>query len=154
MIDDFDKRIICKLQDDISITATPYKEIADELKMKEDELLYKIKNYNEKGILKRIGAILYHRRAGFNANAMVVWKINDQDIEKVGRYMISINYVSHCYERKPCISWDYNFYTMIHEKDKDSCDRIIKEIASNIGVENYKILYSTKELKKTSMRYF
>lgn len=154
MLNSFDKKIIRRLQENISITATPYSEIASELNMKEEELIDKIKTYNEMGILKRIGAILYHRKAGFNANAMVVWKINDEELDKIGKYMASISEVSHCYERKPFGSWDYNLYTMIHEKDRESCNKIIKKIAIDIGVENYKILYSTKELKKTSMKYF
>lgn len=154
MINSFDKKIMCRLQENIPLTANPYKEIADELNMSEDELIQKIKTYNETGILKRIGAILYHRKAGFKANAMVVWKINNEDLDRIGRYMASFLEVSHCYERKPCDSWDYNLYTMIHEKDRESCNRIIEKISKAIGVENYKILYSTKELKKTSMKYF
>ena len=154
MIENLDKEIIRKLQDDISITATPYKEIAEALNMNEDELLRKIKTYNECGILKRIGTILYHRNAGFKANAMVVWKIDEHNLDYVGKYMNFISQVSHCYERKPCASWDYNLYTMIHEKNRESCNEIIERIANTIGCTNYKILYSTRELKKTSMRYF
>ncbi len=154
MLNSFDKKIIRRLQENISITATPYKEIASELNMKEEELINKIKTYNETGILKRVGAILYHRKAGFNANAMVAWKINNEDLDKSGKYMATFSEVSHCYERKPLDSWDYNLYTMIHEKDRESCNKIIEKIAGDIGVENYRILYSTKELKKTSMKYF
>jgi DNA-binding Lrp family transcriptional regulator len=154
MIENLDKKIIRRLQENISITEHPYKEIADEFSLSEDELIDKIKSYNKAGILKRIGAILYHRKAGFKANAMVVWKIEDNNLDEVGKYIASIDKVSHCYERKPCSAWNYNLYTMIHEKDRESCDKVIQSIAENIRVENYKVLYSTKELKKTSMKYF
>jgi DNA-binding Lrp family transcriptional regulator len=154
MIENLDKKIIRRLQENISITEHPYKEIADEFSLSEDELIDKIKSYNKAGILKRIGAILYHRKAGFKANAMVVWKIEDNNLDQVGKYIASIDKVSHCYERKPCSAWNYNLYTMIHEKDRESCDKVIQSIAENIRVENYKVLYSTKELKKTSMKYF
>ena len=122
--------------------------------MNEDELIQKLKTYTENDILKRIGVILYHRKAGFNANAMVVWKIDDEDLDNVGKYMESFSEVGDCYERKPCGSWNYNLYTMIHEKDRESCNKIIEKIANDIGIENYRVLYSTKELKKTSMKYF
>ncbi|GFP75357.1 siroheme decarboxylase subunit beta [Clostridium fungisolvens] len=154
MIDNFDKKIIRKLQENISISATPFKEIADELNMNEDDLISKIKTYNEAGILKRVGAILYHRKAGFNANAMVVWKIDDKNLDEAGKYMASFSEISHCYERKPCDSWDYNLYSMVHGKDKESCNKIIEKISNDLGVKDYKILYSTRELKKTSMKYF
>ena len=154
MIKALDKKLIRRLQENISITANPYKEIADEFNMNEEELIHKVKVYNKCGILKRIGAILYHRKVGFNANAMVVWKIDEKDLDRVGGYMASISEVSHCYERKPCSSWDYNLYTMIHEKDRESCNKIIDNIAYTVGAKDYRILYSTKELKKTSMKYF
>ncbi|GKU25240.1 AsnC family transcriptional regulator [Clostridium folliculivorans] len=154
MIDSFDKKIIRKLQENISITATPYKEMADELNISEDELIHRIKTYNETGVLKRVGAILYHRKVGFNANAMVVWRIDNETLDEAGKYMASFSEISHCYERKPCDSWNYNLYSMIHGKDKECCNKIIEKISNDIGVKNYKILYSTKELKKTSMRYF
>jgi DNA-binding Lrp family transcriptional regulator len=154
MLNNLDKKIIRRLQEDISITADPYREMATELDINEDELLRKMKIYSENGILKRVGAIIYHRKAGFKANAMVVWKVSDEDLDRIGKYMASISEVSHCYERKPFEAWDYNLYTMIHEKDRESCNKIIEKIADNIGVKNYKVLYSTKELKKTSMKYF
>lgn len=154
MIDSLDRKIIRRLQEDISITATPYKEISDELNINEDELIHKMKTYNETGILKRIGAILYHRKAGFNANAMVVWKIDKEKLDNTGKYMASFSEVSHCYERQPSSTWDYNLYTMIHERDRERCNKIIEKIADAIGTENYRVLYSIKELKKTSMKYF
>jgi len=85
---------------------------------------------------------------------MVVWKIDEEDLDRGGSYMASISEVSHCYERKPCGSWDYNLYTMIHEKDRESCNKIIYNMACTVGDKNYRILYSIKELKKTSMKYF
>lgn len=154
MLTNFDKKIIRRLQDNISIMSNPYSQMASELNINEEELINKIKTYNEMGILKRIGAILHHRKAGFTANAMVVWKINDDDLVRIGNYMASISEVSHCYERKPFGSWEYNLYTMIHEKDREGCNKIIESIAKDISIDNYKILYSTKELKKTSMKYF
>jgi DNA-binding Lrp family transcriptional regulator len=154
LIDSLDKKIICRLQDNISITSNPYEEIASELNINENELLSRLKTYRKTGILKRIGAILYHRKAGFAANAMVVWKIDDKNLDEIGKYMASIREVSHCYERKLCASWNYNLYTMVHEKDRESCNKIIENIAEAVGVKEYKILYSTRELKKTSVRYF
>lgn len=154
MLSPLDKKIIKRLQEDIPLTASPYKDMAKELDIDEDELIDKIKKYNETGILKRVSAILYHRQAGFNANAMVVWKVNNKDIHSIGEYLASIPEISHCYERIPYPFWDYNLYTMIHEKDMEKCNRIIQDISDTIGVTEYRVLYSTRELKKTSMKYF
>lgn len=154
MFKTLDKEIILKLQENIPLSSTPYKDMADELNLNEDEFINRLQSYIKYGILKRIGAIIYHRKAGFKANALVVWKINTKDLDRIGEYLISIPEISHCYERKACASWNYNLYTMIHEKDRESCNNIIANIATAISCTNYKILYSTKELKKTSMKYF
>jgi len=154
MLSPLDKKIINRLQEDIPLTTNPYKDMAEELDMDEDELITKIKKYNKTGILKRIAAILYHRQAGFTANAMVVWKVNNEDIHSIGEYMASIPEVSHCYERISYPFWDYNLYTMIHEKDIEKCNKIIEDISASTGITDYRVLYSTRELKKTSMKYF
>jgi len=154
MLDNIDKKIIRRLQEEIPITSTPYKDMAIELDMDEDELINKIEKYNKNGILKRVSAILYHRKAGFKANAMVVWKVDKNDVDSIAKYMISVAEISHCYEREICSSWNYNLYTMIHGKNKEICTEIIQSISNATGIVDYKILYSTKELKKTSMKYF
>lgn len=154
MLDSFDKHIIMKLQEDIPIVEEPYKVLAKELGIEEDELITRIKGYHESGILKRIAAVLYHREAGFKANAMVVWKVPEASLEESGNYMSSLSEVSHCYERKICDNWQYNLFTMIHGKDKEQCENLIELISNKIGIKDYKILYSTRELKKISMRYF
>lgn len=154
MLSVFDKKIIRRLQESIPITATPYKDMANELNIDEGDLIDRIKYYNKTGILKRIGAILYHRRVGFKANAMVVWKVNERDINMFGNYMASFSEVSHCCQRKIFSFWNYQLYTMIHAKDREKCNNIIKNISYNTEIVDYKILYSTKELKKTSMKYF
>lgn len=154
MIDSLDKRIIMKLQEDIPIVEEPYKVLAKELGIEEDELITRIKSYHESGILKRIAAVLYHREAGFKSNAMVVWKVPEASVDEIGNYMASLSEVSHCYERKTCYNWQYNLFTMIHGKDNEACENVVKCIYNKIGIKNYKILYSTQEFKKSSMKYF
>lgn len=154
MLSSLDKKIIKRLQEDIPLTTHPYKDMAKELDMDEDELISRIKKYSETGILKRISAILDHRQVGFKANAMVVWKVNSEDVNFIGKYMTSIPEVSHCYERISYSFWDYNLYTMIHEKNIEKCNKIIQHISDTTGITDYKVLYSTRELKKTSMEYF
>jgi Transcriptional regulators len=154
MLDSLDKCIIKKLQEDIPIVEEPYGLLAAELGIEEDELITRIKSYHESGILKRIAAVIYHRQAGFKANAMVVWKVPEASVEEAGNYMGSLSEVSHCYERKICENWEYNLFTMIHGKDKEQCENIIENISNKIGIKDYKILYSTREFKKSSMKYF
>lgn len=154
MLSDLDKSIIRRLQKDIPLTSRPYKSIAEEIGITEEELLNKIKSFQSNGILRRIGGILYHREIGFKANAMVVWIVPEDSIQKVGEIMASFREVTHCYERPASIKWPYNIFTMVHGQNEKQCEDIIKQISNNIKICDYKILYSIEELKKSSMKYF
>jgi DNA-binding Lrp family transcriptional regulator len=43
---------------------------------------------------------------------------------------------------------------MIHGQSEDDCEHVISELVQATGVTQYEILFSYKELKKTSMEYF
>lgn len=154
MLDALDQEIIKRLQEDLPLTKEPYKKLAEELNIEEDQLLERLSYFREKGLLKRIGAVLYHREAGFQANALVVWKVPSVEVDRVGAYMASLPEISHCYERVTCENWDYNLFTMLHGKTKLQCQETIINIASKLHLYDYKILYSMRELKKSSMKYF
>lgn len=154
MFDKLDKNIIRRLQEDISLEKEPYKTIAEELGITEDDLFKRINNLHDKGALRRIGAILYHRKAGFSHNAMVVWAVPDNRSAEIGAFMASLSSISHCYKRVTLDNWQYNMYTMIHGHTKKECEAVVSAISKQTSINEYKILYSIKELKKTSMKYF
>ena len=154
MFSSLEKDIIRKLSGDIPLSSEPYKAIANELGITEEVLLSKVKEFFDKGIIRRIGGILYHREVGFKANAMIVWTVPEDKIEEVAAIACSFSEVTHCYQRLTYPNWPYNFFTMIHGESKDQCEDIIRKISKTININHYKILYSTKELKKSSMKYF
>ncbi|KNY28057.1 AsnC family transcriptional regulator [Pseudobacteroides cellulosolvens] len=154
MLNDLDRKIIRILQEDILLQKEPFKAIAKDLDINEDALLERIHSLKEQKILRRIGAILHHRKAGFSHNAMVVWVVPEERSEEIGKLMASFSQISHCYKRVTFRDWPYNLYTMIHGQSKEECEEVVCNIAKITGVNEYEILYSTKELKKTSMKYF
>lgn len=154
MLNELDRKIIRILQEDIPLQKEPFKAIAKELEINEDELLERLHRLQEQKILRRIGAILHHRRAGFSHNAMVVWVVPEERCQDIGKLMASFPQISHCYKRATFSDWPYNLYTMIHGQSKLECELVVCNIAKMTGVNEYEILYSTKELKKTSMKYF
>lgn len=154
MLNDLDRKIIRLLQEDIQLQKEPFKAIAKELDINEDVLLERIHSLKEQKILRRIGATLHHRKAGFSHNAMVVWSVPEEGCEEIGKLMASIPQISHCYKRLTFRDWPYNLYTMIHGQSREECELVVCNIAKITGVNEYEILYSTKELKKTSMKYF
>ena len=154
MIDDLDKKIINLLQKDIPIDPRPYKIMADQIGIHEDEFIKRIETMIDSGVIRRFGATLYHQEAGFSANAMVAWIIPEDRIDEIGGIMAGFREVTHCYQRRPQRDWKYNLYTMVHGDTREECYAIAKKMSEKTGMDNYSLLFSEKEFKKTSMEYF
>lgn len=154
MLSPLDVSIIAKLQEDIPLVQEPYKQIAKELGISQNKLLYKIEGFCSIGVIRRFGAIINHRNVGFKSNAMVVWKVPNERVKEVSEIMVMFSQVSHCYRRPIFSNWPYNIFTMIHEKTEMKCEEVVKEISKVSNIIDYDILYSICELKKTSMKYF
>ena len=149
-----DKEFIRELQKDLEITDKPFLKAAQKLGMSEDQIFEKLKHYEEIGVMRRYAAILRHRDVGFVANGMIVWKVPEQRIIEVGEKLGAFPQVSHCYQRPVYPDWPYNVFSMIHCKSQEEASDMAKEIQNQINVDEYKILFSSKEFKKTRVEYF
>ena len=153
-LSDLEKKIIAAIQGDIPITERPYQELAEKLGIPEDLLLQKLKALDDQGVIRRFGATLRHQKSGFSANAMAAWQVTEDRVVEVGEKMAAFKEVSHCYRRDPTSQWPYNLYTMVHARDMASCKDIVRKMSEETSITEYIILFSRKELKKTSMEYF
>jgi len=154
IVDELDKKIIKALETNIPLTLDPYQKIAADLNIELEELLERLQQLKKRKILKRISAILHHRDSGYQANGMFVCHFNKKEIDKVGQEISELDEVSHCYQRKTYQNWPYNFYAMIHAQNKKALEEMIEKLAEKYSIDDYQILYSTEELKKSSMKYF
>ena len=154
MLTHVEKKVIASIQGDIDISARPYLKIAKHLGISEEELLEILESLCERGVIRRFGATLRHQKSGFSANAMVAWQVPEDQIEAVGSTLAAFNQVSHCYRRDPNELWPFNLYTMIHATSEEECHRIAAQMSAKAKVGTYSLLFSRKELKKTSMAYF
>ncbi|NOY70579.1 MAG: Lrp/AsnC family transcriptional regulator [Deltaproteobacteria bacterium] len=149
-----EKKIIAAIQGDMPVTKRPYLEIAKRLDLTEETVLEVLRDLNNRGVIRRFGVTLKHQNSGFRANAMVAWRVDEARVEAVGGIMAAHQAVSHCYRRDPMEQWPYNLYTMIHSTDEAGCKKIAESLSTQTGVDDYAVLFSRKELKKTSMQYF
>ena len=149
-----DKEFIRELQKDLEIVDRPFLRAAQKLGMTEDQVFEKLKYYEEIGVMRRFAAILRHRDLGFVANGMIVWKVPEERITEVGGKLGAFPQVSHCYQRPVYADWPYNVFSMIHCKSEDEAENMAKIIQNQINVDDYKILFSSREFKKTRVEYF
>jgi DNA-binding Lrp family transcriptional regulator len=152
--DELDKDVIRATQGDMPVTSEPYAPAAARLGMDAGALLEHMRGMRERGLLRRVAAILYHRRAGFSANGMGVWKVSPEQIPELGPRMASFRGISHCYERPTYADWPYSVFTMAHGRSKEECDAVLDAIAEQTGIHERATLYSSTEFKKIRLLYF
>jgi DNA-binding Lrp family transcriptional regulator len=147
-------RIISESQWDMEVISTPWQKPADAAGVEVERLLEVLRDLKTRGAMRRVAAVLFHRKMGYSANAMGVWAIPEERADEVGSIMASFRSVSHCYLRPTYEDWPYNVFSMVHGKSKDECEEVLDSIAKEIGISERTSLYSTKEYKKTRVQYF
>ncbi len=152
--DEFDKDVIRATQGDLPVVPEPWAPSAAELGVTVPELLAHLEGMRERGLLRRVAAILFHRRAGFSANGMGVWQVPEDRILEIGPQMAAFRGISHCYQRPTYEDWPYQIFTMAHGRSKEECDAILDAIADAFPIEDRATLYSSTEFKKIRLLYF
>lgn len=154
MLSEQDKQIIIELQNGLPLASRPFEIMSKRLNMTEVSLINRIAYLKENGYIRRFGAAVRHRELGFTANAMVVWDVPDHKTDEVGRIMATFKEVSHCYQRPRHQGWPYNLFTMVHGQSREECIKTAEQISLAVDIKKFDMLFSTAELKKSSMRYF
>ena len=153
--DDFDKKVVRATQGSLPIVAEPFAQAAKDVGVSQELLLEHLEGMTERKLLRRVAAILFHRRAGFSANGMGVWQVDPDRIEEIGIRMAAYRGISHCYQRPTYADWKYQVFTMAHGRSKEECDAILDAINDEVpGIEDRSTLYSSTEFKKIRLLYF
>ena len=154
--DERDVAVIRALQGPMEVVDRPYDAAAAAVGMAAAEFLAHLRDMVERKLLRRVAAILFHRRAGFSANGMGVWRVPEESILDVGGRMASVRGISHCYQRPTYPDWPYSIFTMAHGRSKAECDAILDHIADEHSLHgpDRATLYSSTEFKKIRLQYF
>ena len=152
--DQLDIAVIRALQGDMEVVEEPYAAAASEMGLTQERFLDHLAGMQERGLLRRVAAILFHRRAGFSANGMGVWQVPEEQIFEIGCRMAAVRGISHCYQRPTYEDWPYSVFTMAHGRSKEECDAVLDSIAEQTGIDERATLYSSTEFKKIRLLYF
>jgi DNA-binding Lrp family transcriptional regulator len=153
--DELDQAVIRATQGDLPIVSEPYAGAARELGMPAGRLVEHLEGMVERRLLRRVAAILFHRRAGFSANGMGVWRVPEDRVLEAGGRMAAFRGISHCYQRPTYADWPYQLFTMAHGRSKEECDAILDAVGEEVGcIEDRATLYSSTEFKKVRLLYF
>ena len=153
-LNEYHYSIIKEAQNDIEIISEPFKKTIEALNITYEEFFEALNKFKDAGVMRRFATILNHRKAGFSANAMVVWDVDETKGDKIGKIAASFSSVSHCYLRPKYPTWNYNLFTMIHGRTKEDTREVIDAIAREIEHADKMPLYSSREFKKVRIKYF
>jgi len=149
-----DKRLIHELQGDLPLTLAPYTAVAEAVGITEQAVIEKIRQWKHEGIIRRVGAVLRHQQVGRSYNVMSVWNVPVDRVDEIGALLASYPEITHCYERATSAKWPYNLFAMIHCASEAECNSLISSIVAKTGIQDYRLLLSTKEYKKESLQFF
>lgn len=153
-VTDADKRMIRVLQQDLPIVPRPFDLWAAQADVDADELLAAAGRYLEQKRMRRFSAVLHHREAGFSANGMGAWNVPVEQRDAFGAVAGTFAAVSHCYLRPTYEDWPYSIFTMVHGTSEQDCHATLSAISQATGIADYAALFSTREFKKTRLKYF
>lgn len=151
--DDVETGLIEMLQGDIPLTAKPFEELANRLGTSEEILVERIAGMKKQGRIRRLGAVLRHRQAGYAFNAMVVFKARPENEDRAGLVLAGYKEVTHCYLRLVPGDFGYNLFAMVHLHSEAELEPLVSDMAAKTGLNEYLVVKSIREFKKTSMKY-
>ncbi len=155
MIDELDRALIVATQGGLPLVARPYHHVGEQLGIAAEEVMRRLQNLLDNGIIRRIGVVPNHYAIGWTANGMTVWDVEDSEIDRLGELVGGLAFVTHCYRRPRALpDWRYNLFAMVHGSSREECAEKAGEIRRVLGsaCRANDILFSTRILKKSGLR--
>ncbi len=152
-ISDSQRRVVNVFQQDLPLVSSPFDDMANEAEMSVADFIAQCNSLIDCGVVRRFGASVNHRRAGYQGNGMACWEVPSGLVESAGQTLAAIKEVSHCYERRTNPRWRYNIFAMFHGGTQDSCLAVVSDAAQKLGMTDYQVLFSTREIRKTRVKY-
>ena len=148
------KTLIRAVQDGLPVEAEPFAPVAETTGWTVAAILDQIRAWLDAGVVRRFGAVVRHRAAGVRANAMAVFQVSASQVDAAGRTLAAHPDVTHCYRRPPRPDFPYTLYAMVHGTSEEAVRRRVDAMAGQVDADAWAALFSVREFKKTSMRYF
>ncbi|GGC61000.1 siroheme decarboxylase subunit beta [Marinobacter halophilus] len=145
-----------QLEDGLPLTPRPYQTLAERVGLTEQEVMSAISQWQQQGLIKRLGLVVKHRTLGYQANAMVVWNVPDHRVCELGKALAAVPFVTLCYQRPRRLpDWPYNLFCMIHGVTRE---RVLQQLASliedhQLQETTHAVLFSSKAYLQRGGRY-
>jgi len=146
------RKVLDLLQGDLPDGPRPFDALAERAGIPPESFLQLARELIQAGYIRKVSALVNHYEAGFRANAMCVWHLPPERVDQAGETMAAFDEVTHCYRRPVSDEWPYPLFCMVHGRTREACEKVAARIAEAVNPTDYQIIYSTRELKKRSIR--
>src|SRR3989338_6292350 len=148
------KRLI---QNGLPLCARPYQALAEQVGSSEQQVMQTLRDWQQNGLIKRLGLVVKHRALGYTANAMVVWDVPDAEVDRVGEQLAAAPMVTLCYQRpRQLPDWRYNLFCMIHGQNRLNVEWQVHTLVETFGLAHcpHELLFSSHAYKQCAGQYF
>jgi len=109
-------------QRDMSLSLTPYADIADKLQVSEDDVIESIISLQKRGVISRVGPVFRPNRIG--VSTLAAMSVPEDKLECVARIVSAFPEVNHNYER----AHEYNLWFVVTASSEEHLDIVLYEI--------------------------
>lgn len=117
-----EQRLLNDFQHDITLSATPYADMAKQLGASEEEVIQSLQSLQERGVISRIGPVFRPNRIG--VSTLAAMSVPEKDLECVARIVSAFPEVNHNYEREH----EYNLWFVVTASSEEHLDIVLYEI--------------------------
>ncbi len=151
-ITDEHRQILTRLQCGLEVTSRPFDAPRPE-GIDEERYFALLSELIDLGVIRRIAAVLNHRKLGFTANVMFAAQVSPACVVEAGQRLARFGTVSHCYERRTFEGWPYNLFAMMHGRSMAQIQRTLDKFTAPGDVQAFELLPTQAELKKQPVRH-
>lgn len=151
-----DALLVRAIQDGLPLVKRPFAAIGREIGLDEQQVIDRIAELQADGDIKRFGVVVRHKELGYRANAMVVWDLPDEWVDRLGESIGRMPFVTLSYRRPRRLpDWPYNLFTMIHGRDRSAVLAQLEQIKERMGLTGVRcsVLFSGRRFKQCGARY-
>jgi DNA-binding Lrp family transcriptional regulator len=142
LIDDIDKAILNRIQSDFPIVSRPYLAVADELGLTEKQVLERVRQLKEMGIIRRIGGNFVPDKLGY-VSTLCAARVPKEKIEHFAEVVNRYPGVTHNYRRDN----SYNIWFTFIAPSMEEIEQNLKEISEETGIAEILNLPATRVFK-------
>jgi DNA-binding Lrp family transcriptional regulator len=146
-----DRSILAAIEDGLPLVEAPYRAVADRLELDERDIIGRLDHLRASGIVTRFGCVVRHDKLGYRSNAMAVWDVPDEQVDRIAQSFVRNPKVTLCYRRPRHLPlWPYNLFCMVHARSRWDAHAVLDELnlEADTGLLPQAVLFSRRCFKQ------